>query len=658
MRCMHYQKPHIPKIPLHKLPVSSSPQNSCILQRPITLTHSTTPPMGLRRRSYRRRAAASWPWPPPEHTPEAEPQTPTSPFPRKIPPFHLHAGMVAAVPGPAKAAARPDPARRLPLTPSEKDNAAGPRRRPRAAREATSRYLSCVSSSSSSSSSSSAATPARRCPSPMVARASPDLPPQKRAQSAERRRHSVSGPASDSRAPAKALWASTATTTRSLSVSFQGESFSLPVKKPAPTPAPSPAAERRRGSPVRGKTGEGQSPRKSENSRLLLEHQHRWPARLRSSSLLTRSLDHSAAEKIGALANPIRPDSGADASTSDTESVSSGSNSESTTGIVSRSVARGLVVPARFWQETNSRLRRLHDSLPSPAKKAFSDSPRRQPSPLKATPRPASPSRFSTFSPRGSQSPSRPRPPASGGNAPSLLSFAADVRRGKMGGARVVQAHALRLLHNRHLQWRFGNARVNAALAIQCQTGEVSVNLFVAMILFVCWVLLTGVGVVLLGLSETFIHFMASNSRIEGAGCEEKNPVGVTEIEPEANLNSFGTGNIHLTRSFCELVSFFAFILRLWKKQFALIYKTLWSQSAAYLFVFCSFMKPILSPVNYSNYPTLQHVVKTRTLGLTSWKLFRWLIVGLLGALHCQFLLSSSFVMSLELLVFVSFSLL
>lgn len=116
-----------------------------------------------------------------------------------------------------------------------------------------------------------------------------------------------------------------------------------------------------------------------------------------------------------------------------------------------------------------------------------------------------------------------------------------------MGEARVEQAHALRLLHNRHLQWRFANARVNAALAIQCQTAEVSVNLFVAMILFVCWVLFIGVGVVLLGLSETFIHFMANNIRIEGAGCKEKNPVAVTEIELEADLNSFGTGNIHLT---------------------------------------------------------------------------------------------------------------
>ncbi|GMP80902.1 hypothetical protein CsSME_00035828 [Camellia sinensis var. sinensis] len=54
------------------------------------------------------------------------------------------------------------------------------------------------------------------------------------------------------------------------------------------------------------------------------------------------------------------------------------------------------------------------------------------------------------------------------GNTPSILSFAADVRRGKVG-----DAHLLRLLHNRHLQWRFINARADNAMMVQKVTAEV-----------------------------------------------------------------------------------------------------------------------------------------------------------------------------------------
>jgi hypothetical protein len=56
---------------------------------------------------------------------------------------------------------------------------------------------------------------------------------------------------------------------------------------------------------------------------------------------------------------------------------------------------------------------------------------------------------------------------------PSVLSFGADVRRGKIGENRIVDAHVVRLLHNRLLQWRFVNARANAALAAQRSNAEV-----------------------------------------------------------------------------------------------------------------------------------------------------------------------------------------
>ncbi|KAI3789190.1 hypothetical protein L2E82_01980 [Cichorium intybus] len=42
---------------------------------------------------------------------------------------------------------------------------------------------------------------------------------------------------------------------------------------------------------------------------------------------------------------------------------------------------------------------------------------------------------------------------------PSVLSFPVDDRRRKVGENRIVDAHLLRLLHNRQLQWRFVNAR-------------------------------------------------------------------------------------------------------------------------------------------------------------------------------------------------------
>lgn len=58
------------------------------------------------------------------------------------------------------------------------------------------------------------------------------------------------------------------------------------------------------------------------------------------------------------------------------------------------------------------------------------------------------------------------------GNAPSIISFAAEVRRAKKGENRIEEAHLLRLFHNRHLQWRWVNARATAALLIQRLTAE------------------------------------------------------------------------------------------------------------------------------------------------------------------------------------------
>ncbi|QCE16471.1 QWRF motif-containing protein 2 [Vigna unguiculata] len=57
-------------------------------------------------------------------------------------------------------------------------------------------------------------------------------------------------------------------------------------------------------------------------------------------------------------------------------------------------------------------------------------------------------------------------------NEPSVLSFAVDVKRGRVGENRIVEAHSLRLLHNRLLQWRFVNARADSDLSSQKSNAE------------------------------------------------------------------------------------------------------------------------------------------------------------------------------------------
>ncbi|KAK6159230.1 hypothetical protein DH2020_006544 [Rehmannia glutinosa] len=353
---------------------------------------------------------------------------------------------------------------------------------------------------------------------------------------------SKNGNAADISAATKLL----VTSTRSLSVSFQGEAFSLPISKTKVAP-PSPSLssvrkgtpERRRTStPLRGKT-EGLGDQ-AENSKFA--DQHRWPARNRLVNPLSRSLDCSGTvgerSKLIGSGNGIRalqqsmiderrvsldgrssldlgsserlklvhraPDGNSvnneasvpsDITTSDSDSVSSGS----TSGVQGcggashgRNEPRGIAVSARFWQETNSRLRRLQDPgsplstspgskliVPPKLKRYTSNgslsSPRTMSSPIRGSIRPASPSKLMTpvgSSPSRGYSPSRIRNAVSTisnnfSDTPSVLSFAVDVRRGKVGENRIIDAHVLRLLYNRQLQWRFVNARTETVLLVQ-----------------------------------------------------------------------------------------------------------------------------------------------------------------------------------------------
>ncbi|XWS73116.1 hypothetical protein CRYUN_Cryun02cG0097700 [Craigia yunnanensis] len=101
----------------------------------------------------------------------------------------------------------------------------------------------------------------------------------------------------------------------------------------------------------------------------------------------------------------------------------------------------------------------------SPSRARPSTPPPRGVSP---TPRGVSPT------PRG-VSPSRMRTSASSTqthSTTSVLSFIADFKKGRKSASYIEDAHQLRLLYNRYLQWRFANARAEAVLYIQEVTVE------------------------------------------------------------------------------------------------------------------------------------------------------------------------------------------
>lgn len=106
--------------------------------------------------------------------------------------------------------------------------------------------------------------------------------------------------------------------------------------------------------------------------------------------------------------------------------------------------------------------------LPSPIRTSVpSSSISRGSSPTR--PRPSTPP------PRG-VSPSRIRPTNSNqsNSSTSVLSFIADFK-GKKGANYIEDAHQLRLLYNRYMQWRFSNARAEAVLYMHKVNAEVCI---------------------------------------------------------------------------------------------------------------------------------------------------------------------------------------
>ncbi|KAB2618877.1 QWRF motif-containing protein 8 [Pyrus ussuriensis x Pyrus communis] len=311
------------------------------------------------------------------------------------------------------------------------------------------------------------------------------------------------------------LWPSTM---RSLSVSFQSDSISIPVSKKekpvssalsdrtlrsssnvAHRQAETPAAPRkltpeRKRSPLKGKN----APDQSENSKPVdalhsrLIDQHRWPSRIGgkvSSNSLNRSVDLGA--KIVGLAAPA-PVVGLSTLRRTRPSDSSGkplqkSNSDAAAllslhqsgraGLGASADGNSLQVSGPHKLASTSLTGRLSSTSHSLKSQSLPSTPSQS--------RPSSPSRSSMFASsvtRGlSPSRSRPSTPPSRGVSPSkarpsgtssqsssstsVLSFIADFK-GKKGASCIEDAHQLRLLYNRCLQWRFANARAEAVLYV------------------------------------------------------------------------------------------------------------------------------------------------------------------------------------------------
>ncbi|KAJ3697899.1 hypothetical protein LUZ61_001604 [Rhynchospora tenuis] len=327
--------------------------------------------------------------------------------------------MVVAGPTPA----REDP-RRPPLTPSDNSNAAvASSRRPRN-KEIASRYLSSYTASPSpspSTSSSYSSPSSRRFPSPTVSSRSVPTPQQRRSSSVDRSRPSTGSTTTSSSSNSTTA---TTTTTRSLAVSFQGSSFFYQTSRAKPTPTP------------------------GRRSLDYSQPNRPWPAAV-------RSLDYSSTGRSVGVED--RGSNGEVSGSSDTDSVSSGSNSGSHEFMLpprAKVTSRGICVPARFLQESHGRQRPVRS--PSPSKVA-------SPSPARGM---SSPLRGRGGSPTVSQVNQQQL------NAPSILSFAMEVRRAKKGEYRIEEAHLLRLLDNRHLQWRWVNAKFNSAMQDQKQISE------------------------------------------------------------------------------------------------------------------------------------------------------------------------------------------
>ncbi|CAL1358686.1 unnamed protein product [Linum trigynum] len=282
-----------------------------------------------------------------------------------------------------------------------------------------------------------------------------------------------------------------------------------PRKQQQPTPP------ERKMSPLRGRnsTSSSQHDHQSENARpvaaaAVVDHsfraakmidQHRWPSRVsgRANSMsMNKSVDLNDIKSVRALATPQvvsigtstlkkmpslgLPDDGGDRplqkSASDAATrMYSPENEKEKPGMkafdeVLERLSRAEKLVSANLPDRMAYLPsvRTHSSLPSPRSSRPASPSKglgsRGGSPCRTRPstppssRGVSPSRGAVSSPSSSSS-------AFGSN--SVLSFITDYKRGKRSASYIEDAHQLRLLHNRFLQWRFANAQQEAALYVQ-----------------------------------------------------------------------------------------------------------------------------------------------------------------------------------------------
>ncbi|GLJ08886.1 hypothetical protein SUGI_0097600 [Cryptomeria japonica] len=199
-------------------------------------------------------------------------------------------------------------------------------------------------------------------------------------------------------------------------------------------------------------------------------------------------------------------DTGAGDMPSSPESMSSDCTSQ-TLNATRRSqecTSHGFFVPARFLQDTNSRSRgsaEVRYSMPETdlststsvrvrgtgnlgAGKLSKSTNQGLPPPLPGSQPTVSPVKIIPGSPsRCLPSPTKARkqamlpPTANSQNvrnslAGSVVNFCADTRKGKKGANHIEDAHIFRLLYNRHLQWRFVNAKAESAMNVQKAAAE------------------------------------------------------------------------------------------------------------------------------------------------------------------------------------------
>ncbi|KAF6144759.1 hypothetical protein GIB67_016833, partial [Kingdonia uniflora] len=374
---------------------------------------------------------------------------------------------------------------RPPLVPSEKSNAVLIRKK--SAREIPSRYKAALAISP--------AVFSRQCLSPNFTPTSPSNSPlfSQRAQSTERGRLTASAPSSPTRfstpvevrrlsggkTSSETLWPATM---RSLCASLKSDNFSLGMKErsfrctsPGPTLRSSAINIQQKQSPERKRT-----PVRARSFSDLLENLR--PTDNSIDRRIGRTGKRVLKEKPNRVSSLQIPKRGISPLGKFTVHDSNASkNLRKSVSEIVGNVNFHESGKLEYELQTVSDAYKLVTSsvgvCSSPSDRNYSTlrASRSMSLPISSSPRP---------SPRGlTPSPSRNRPstpvpllmssmthrPSS---SSSVLSFVPDVRKGKKGANDIEDAHQLRLLYNRCLQWHYATAQADAALSIQKVKAE------------------------------------------------------------------------------------------------------------------------------------------------------------------------------------------